>query len=194
MDKFWAFAENPLTFEPPGSLNTPPVYLSLAKHKSSILRCISPTPKSIPAQIYKPVLGSSLQISCDMIIASSESQPGKMNDLLHPLQAPTSYVDSCLKHCTQDAILRCHPIGKNSQPRYDDPFKVLNRSDKSFNFLLNGNQLVNISRLQTAFAEHSSSDCLNKTTKRRPKSLVPLHIYRYSKRSPWVRFPQRFVT
>ena len=46
------------------------------------------------------------------------------------------FEDSRLKNCTH-VFLRCDRGRKPSQPPYDGPFKVLNRSEKTFTILLN---------------------------------------------------------
>ena len=68
-------------------------------------------------------------------------------------QSPTTYVDPRLKQCTH-VFLRCDRIRKPLQPPYEGPFKILNRSDKTFTILLNGKEeVVSIDHLKAVFVE-----------------------------------------
>ena len=88
-------------------------------------------------------------------------------------QSQTFYVDPRLKRCTH-VFLRCDRIRKPLQPPYDGPFKVLNRSDKTFTILLNGKEeVVSIDRLKAAFVEDTSKDSQNKPVTQEPTTMTP---------------------
>ena len=87
-------------------------------------------------------------------------------------QSPTTYVDPRLKQCTH-VFLRCDRIRKPLQPPYEGPFKVLNRSDKSFTILLNGKEeIVSIDRLKAALVEETPKDSPNKSPTQLPTPIT----------------------